>query len=49
MSKYTHRVKVGPTQLKYRYGFDEALIEKYLKDGYLYGYHADGVLLGDLL
>lgn len=49
MSKYTHRVKVGPTQLEYRYSFGEELIEKYHKDGYLYGYHADGVLLGDLV
>ena len=47
--KYTHRVRIGTTQLKCRYNFGDEIIEKYHKDGYLYGYYADGVLLGDLM
>lgn len=49
MDKYTHRMRIGKLQLEYRYQFTPKMIEKYHKDGYLYGYLADGVLVGDVI
>lgn len=49
MDKYTHRIRIGATQLQHRYDFEDITINRYHKDDYLYGYYADGMLIGDVV
>lgn len=47
--EYTHRILISEEKLRNMFDIQPTTLGEQYKDGYLYGYLADGVLLGDLV